>query len=215
MSHLIPMVVEQSGRSERAFDIYSRLLKERIVFLTGPIDDHMSTLICAQLLFLEAEAPEKDIFMYINSPGGVVTSALSIYDTMHYIKPHVVTVCLGQASSAGSLLLASGTKGKRYSLRNSRIMIHQPLGGFRGQASDIEIHANEILDIRRRLNTILSHHTGQTFDVIAEATDRDQFFSPERALEFGLIDQVVVNRSDLMEQLNADDSNKTPQNEKK
>ena len=215
MSHLIPMVVEQSGRSERAFDIYSRLLKERIIFLTGPIDDHMSTLICAQLLFLEAEAPEKDIFMYINSPGGVVTSALSIYDTMHYIKPHVVTVCLGQASSAGSLLLASGTKGKRYSLRNSRIMIHQPLGGFRGQASDIEIHANEILDIRRRLNTILSHHTGQTFDVIAEATDRDQFFSPERALEFGLIDQVVVNRSDLMEQLNADDSNKTPQNEKK
>lgn len=201
MSHLVPMVVEQSGRSERAFDIYSRLLKERIIFLTGPIDDHMSTLICAQLLFLEAEAPEKDIFMYINSPGGVVTSALSIYDTMHYIKPDVVTVCLGQASSAGSLLLASGTKGKRYSLRNSRIMIHQPLGGFRGQASDIEIHANEILDIRRRLNSILSHHTGQTFDVIADATDRDQFFSPERALEFGLIDQVVLNRSDLVENL--------------
>jgi ATP-dependent Clp protease protease subunit len=203
MSHLIPMVVEQSGRSERAFDIYSRLLKERIIFLTGPIDDHMSTVICAQLLFLEAEAPEKDIFMYINSPGGVVTSALSIYDTMHYIKPDVVTVCLGQASSAGSLLLASGAKGKRYSLRNSRIMIHQPLGGFRGQASDIEIHANEILDIRRRLNAILSHHTGQTFDVIADATDRDQFFSPERALDFGLIDQVVVNRSDLMSNLKA------------
>ncbi len=209
MSHLIPMVVEQSGRSERAFDIYSRLLKERIIFLTGPIDDHMSTLICAQLLFLEAESPEKDIFMYINSPGGVVTSALSIYDTMHYIKPDVVTVCLGQASSAGSLLLASGAKGKRYSLRNSRIMIHQPLGGFRGQASDIEIHANEILDIRRRLNTILSDHTGQTFDVIAEATDRDQFFSPERALAFGLIDQVVVNRSDLMRNLNVGPSGDT------
>ena len=209
MSLLIPMVVEQSGRSERAFDIYSRLLKERIIFLTGPIDDHMSTLICAQLLFLEAEAPEKDIFMYINSPGGVVTSALSIYDTMHYIKPDVVTVCLGQASSAGSLLLASGAKGKRYSLRNSRIMIHQPLGGFRGQASDIEIHANEILDIRRRLNTILSDHTGQTFEVIAEATDRDQFFSPERALEFGLIDQVVVNRSDLMSSLKAGPSSDT------
>lgn len=209
MSQLIPMVVEQSGRSERAFDIYSRLLKERIIFLTGPIDDHMSTLICAQLLFLEAEAPEKDIFMYINSPGGVVTSALSIYDTMHYIKPDVVTVCLGQASSAGSLLLASGAKGKRYSLRNSRIMIHQPLGGFRGQASDIEIHANEILDIRRRLNTILSDHTGQTFDVIAEATDRDQFFSPERALEFGLIDQVVVNRSDLMGNLKTEPSGDT------
>ena len=209
MSQLIPMVVEQSGRSERAFDIYSRLLKERIIFLTGPIDDHMSTLICAQLLFLEAEAPEKDIFMYINSPGGVVTSALSIYDTMHYIKPDVVTVCLGQASSAGSLLLASGAKGKRYSLRNSRIMIHQPLGGFRGQASDIEIHANEILDIRRRLNTILSDHTGQTFDVIAEATDRDQFFSPERALEFGLIDQVVVNRRDLMSNLKTEPSGDT------
>ncbi len=209
MSHLIPMVVEQSGRSERAFDIYSRLLKERIIFLTGPIDDHMSTVICAQLLFLEAEAPEKDIFMYINSPGGVVTSALSIYDTMHYIKPDVVTVCLGQASSAGSLLLASGAKGKRYSLRNSRIMIHQPLGGFRGQASDIEIHANEILDIRRRLNAILSHHTGQTFDVIADATDRDQFFSPERALDFGLIDQVVVNRSDLMSNLKAGASSDT------
>ena len=209
MSHLIPMVVEQSGRSERAFDIYSRLLKERIIFLTGPIDDHMSTLICAQLLFLEAEAPEKDIFMYINSPGGVVTSALSIYDTMHYIKPDVVTVCLGQASSAGSFLLASGTKGKRYSLRNSRIMIHQPLGGFRGQASDIEIHANEILDIRRRLNTILAEHTGQTLEVIAEATDRDQFFSPERAVEFGLIDQVVVNRSDLMSNLKAGPSSDT------
>jgi ATP-dependent Clp protease, protease subunit len=209
MSHLIPMVVEQSGRSERAFDIYSRLLKERIIFLTGPIDDHMSTLICAQLLFLEAEAPEKDIFMYINSPGGVVTSALSIYDTMHYIKPDVVTVCLGQASSAGSFLLASGAKGKRYSLRNSRIMIHQPLGGFRGQASDIEIHANEILDIRRRLNTILAEHTGQTLEVIAEATDRDQFFSPERAVEFGLIDQVVVNRSDLMNNLKAGPSSDT------
>jgi len=198
MSQLIPMVVEQSGRSERAFDIYSRLLRERIIFLTGPIDDHVSSVICAQLLFLEAEAPEKDIFMYINSPGGVVTSALAIYDTMHYIKPDVVTVCLGQAASAGSLLLASGKKGKRYCLRNSRIMIHQPLGGFRGQASDIEIHANEILDIRRRLNDILASHTGQTFEVIAQATDRDQFFSPEQALAFGLIDQVVSNRNEIM-----------------
>ena len=198
MSGLIPMVVEQSGRSERAFDIYSRLLKERIIFLTGPIDDHVSSLICAQLLFLEAEAPEKDIFMYINSPGGVVTSALSIYDTMHYIKPDVVTVCLGQAASAGSLLLASGAKGKRYSLKHARIMIHQPLGGFRGQASDIEIHANEILDIRRRLNEILSQHTGQSVDVIAQATDRDQFFSPEQALAFGLIDQVVSDRNQLI-----------------
>jgi ATP-dependent Clp protease protease subunit len=192
------MVVEQSGRSERAFDIYSRLLKERIVFLTGPIDDYMASLICAQLLFLEAEAPEKDIFMYINSPGGVVTSALSIYDTMHYIKPDVATVCLGQAASAGSLLLASGAKGKRYSLRNSRIMIHQPLGGVQGQASDIEIHAREILNIRHRLNQILADHTGQTLAVIGEATDRDQFFSPTQALEFGLIDQVVSNRNELV-----------------
>jgi ATP-dependent Clp protease protease subunit len=198
MSHLVPMVVEQSGRSERAFDIYSRLLKERIVFLTGPIDDYMASLICAQLLFLEAEAPEKDIFMYINSPGGVVTSALSIYDTMHYIKPDVATVCLGQAASAGSLLLASGAKGKRYSLRNSRIMIHQPLGGVQGQASDIEIHAREILNIRHRLNQILADHTGQTLAVIGEATDRDQFFSPTQALEFGLIDQVVSNRNELV-----------------
>lgn len=198
MSQLIPMVVEQSGRSERAFDIYSRLLKERIIFLTGPIDDYVSSVICAQLLFLEAEAPEKDIFMYINSPGGVVTSALSIYDTMHYIKPDVATVCLGQAASAGSLLLASGAKGKRYSLRNSRIMIHQPLGGIQGQASDIEIHAREILGIRQRLNEILSHHTGQSIEVIAESTDRDQFFSPEKALAFGLIDQVVANREDLL-----------------
>jgi ATP-dependent Clp protease protease subunit len=198
MSQLIPMVVEQSGRSERAFDIYSRLLKERIIFLTGPIDDHVASVVCAQLLFLEAEAPEKDIFMYINSPGGVVTSALSIYDTMHYIKPDVATVCLGQAASAGSLLLASGAKGKRYSLRNSRIMIHQPLGGVQGQASDIEIHAREILNIRHRLNQILADHTGQTLDTIADATDRDQFFSPTQALEFGLIDQVVSNRNELV-----------------
>ena len=194
MSQLIPMVVEQSGRSERAFDIYSRLLKERIIFLTGPIDDHVASVICAQLLFLEAEAPEKDIFMYINSPGGVVTSALSIYDTMHYIKPDVVTVCLGQAASAGSLLLASGAKGKRYSLRNSRIMIHQPLGGVQGQASDIEIHAKEILYLREKLNGILAENTGKTIEEIARDTDRDNFMGADSAKEYGLIDDVLKHR---------------------
>jgi ATP-dependent Clp protease protease subunit len=211
-SHLVPMVVEQSGRSERAFDIYSRLLKERIIFLTGAIDDYISSLVCAQLLFLEAEAPEKDIFMYINSPGGVVTSALAMYDTMHYIKPDVVTVCLGQASSAGALLLASGAKGKRYSLQNSRIMIHQPLGGVQGQASDIEIHTKEILKTRHRLNTILAEKTGQNLDVIADATDRDQFFNADEAKEFGLIDQVVTNRSELILNLGAGASPVTPEN---
>lgn len=201
MNHLVPMVVEQSGRGERAFDIYSRLLKERIIFLTGAIDDCISSLICAQLLFLEAEAPEKDIFMYINSPGGVVTSALAIYDTMHYIKPDVVTLCLGQAASAGALLLASGAKGKRYSLQHSRIMIHQPLGGVQGQASDIEIHTKEILKTRHRLNAILAEKTGQNIDVIADATDRDQFFSSQEAKSFGLIDQVVLNRNELVQNL--------------
>jgi ATP-dependent Clp protease protease subunit len=200
-NHLIPMVVEQSGRGERAFDIYSRLLKERIIFLTGAIDDHVSSLICAQLLFLEAENPEKDIFMYINSPGGVVTSALGIYDTMNYVKPDVATVCVGQAASAGSFLLASGKKGKRYSLRHSRIMIHQPLGGVRGQASDIEIHAKEILALRLRLNEILSECTGQSLSVIEDSTDRDQFFSPEQALAFGLVDHVISTRSELQAEI--------------
>ena len=200
-NHLIPMVVEQSGRGERAFDIYSRLLKERIIFLTGGIDDHVSSLICAQLLFLEAENPEKDIFMYINSPGGVVTSALGIYDTMNYVKPDVATVCVGQAASAGSFLLASGKKGKRFSLRHSRIMIHQPLGGVRGQASDIEIHAKEILALRLRLNEILSECTGQPLSVIEDATDRDQFFSPEQALAFGLVDHVISTRCELQEEI--------------
>lgn len=194
---LVPIVVEQSGRGERAFDIFSRLLRERIIFLTGPIHDGTASLLCAQLLFLEAENPEKDIFMYINSPGGHVTSALAIYDTMHYIKPDVATVCIGQAASAGSLLLASGTAGKRYSLPHSRIMIHQPLGGVQGQASDIEIHAKEILDTRKRLNHILCHHTKQPMEKIQTATDRDQFFSPTEAKEFGLIDHVITSRSEV------------------
>lgn len=197
-NHLVPIVIEQSGRGERAFDIFSRLLKERVIFLTGPINDDLASLICAQLLFLESEDPNKDIFMYINSPGGVVTSALGIYDTMHYIKPDIATVCIGQAASAGSLLLASGTKGKRYSLKHSRIMIHQPAGGVQGQASDIEIHAKEILATRERLNAILAKHTGQSMDVIATATDRDQFFSPEEAMNFGLIDQILHSRENLL-----------------
>jgi ATP-dependent Clp protease protease subunit len=198
---LVPIVVEQSGRGERAFDIFSRLLRERIIFLTGPIHDGTASLLCAQLLFLEAENPEKDIFMYINSPGGHVTSALAIYDTMHYIKPDVATVCIGQAASAGSLLLASGTAGKRYSLPHSRIMIHQPLGGVQGQASDIEIHAKEILETRERLNKILCHHTGQAMKKIQTATDRDQFFSPEEAKDFGLIDHVIMSRSEVKKPL--------------
>jgi ATP-dependent Clp protease protease subunit len=194
---LVPMVIEQSGRGERAFDIFSRLLKERIIFFTGPVDDGVASLICAQLLFLESENPHKDIFLYVNSPGGGVTAGLSIYDTMNYIKPEVVTVCMGQAASMGAFLLCSGTKGKRYSLPNARIMIHQPLGGVRGQASDIEIHAKEILDTRARLNAILALRTGQPLAVIEEATDRDQFFSPEQAAEFGLIDRVIYSREDL------------------
>ena len=206
---MVPMVIETSGRGERAYDIYSRLLKERVVFLVGEVNDQTANLVIAQLLFLESENPEKDISLYINSPGGSVSAGLAIFDTMQFIKPDVSTLCMGMAASMGAFLLAAGTKGKRFSLPNSRVMIHQPLGGFRGQASDIEIHANEILDIRRRLNTILSDHTGQTFDVIAEATDRDQFFSPERAVEFGLIDQVVVNRSDLMSNLKAGPSSDT------
>jgi ATP-dependent Clp protease protease subunit len=194
MNTLVPMVVEQTNRGERAYDIYSRLLKERIVFLTGPVYDHVASLINAQLLFLESENPTKDISFYINSPGGVVTSGLSIYDTMQYIRSDVSTVCIGQAASMGSLLLCAGAKGKRYSLPNSRIMIHQPSGGFQGQATDIEIHAREILLLRQRLHEIYSHHTGQTTKVIEDALERDKFLAPEEAKEFGLIDEVVTER---------------------
>jgi ATP-dependent Clp protease protease subunit len=194
MSTLIPIVIEQTARGERSFDIYSRLLKERIIFLTGPVDDHVSSLVCAQMLFLESENPSKEISFYINSPGGVVTSGLSIYDTMQYIKAPVSTVCIGQAASMGSLLLCAGEKGKRYSLPNSRIMIHQPSGGAQGQATDIEIQAREILKMRQRLNEIYVHHTGQTLDKIASAVERDYFMSPDEAKNFGLLDEVVTKR---------------------
>ncbi len=193
-SNLIPMVVETTNRGERAYDIYSRLLKERIVFVTGGIDDHVASLICAQLLFLESENPKKDIAFYINSPGGVVTAGLAIYDTMRYIRPDVSTVCIGQAASMGSLLLCSGAKGKRYALPNSRIMMHQPSGGAQGQATDIEIQAREILKLRERLNQIYVDHTGQPMKTIEEAVERDRFMSPEEALKFGLIDEVVTER---------------------
>ena len=193
-SALVPMVVEQTSRGERAFDIYSRLLKERIIFVVGPVDDMMSTLVCAQLLFLESENPKKDISMYINSPGGIVTSGLAIYDTMQYIKPDISTVCFGQAASMGSLLLTSGAKGKRYSLPNSRIMLHQPSGGFQGQATDIEIHAKEILDLKSRLNEIYNKHTGKPIKDIEKALERDNFLKPEDAKNFGLIDHVVDKR---------------------
>ena len=192
--NLVPMVVEQTNRGERAYDIFSRLLKERIIFITGPVEDGMATLVCAQLLFLEAENPKKEINLYINSPGGVVTAGLAIYDTMQYIRCPVSTVCIGQAASMGSLLLTSGEKGKRYALPNARIMVHQPSGGFQGQASDIEIHAREILSIRRRLNEIYVHHTGQPIEAIEEALERDRFLTPEDAREFGLIDEVVKQR---------------------
>ena len=191
---LIPMVIEQTARGERSFDIYSRLLKERIIFVVGPVDDNMSTLICAQLLFLESENPKKDISMYINSPGGIVTSGLAIYDTMQYIRPDVSTVCFGQAASMGSLLLTSGAKGKRYSLPNSRIMLHQPSGGFQGQATDIEIHAKEILDLKARLNEIYQSHTGKPLKEIEKALERDNFMKPNDAMDFGLIDHVVDKR---------------------
>jgi ATP-dependent Clp protease protease subunit len=194
MNTLVPMVVEQTSRGERAFDIYSRLLKERIVFLTGPVNDHVSSLICAQLLFLESENPSKDIAFYINSPGGVVTSGLSIYDTMRYIHSDVATLCVGQASSMGSLLLTAGQKGKRFSLPNSRIMIHQPSGGAQGQATDIEIQAREIISLRHRLNQMYVEHTGQPLDVIEKAVERDKFMSALEAKDFGLIDEVVKNR---------------------
>jgi ATP-dependent Clp protease protease subunit len=191
---LVPMVVEQTNRGERAYDIYSRLLKERIIFVVGPVNDNMASLVCAQLLFLESENPKKEIALYINSPGGVVTSGLAMYDTMQYIRPEISTVCVGLAASAGSLLLTAGRKGKRYSLPNSNIMIHQPSGGFSGQAADIEIHAREILKTRDRLNKIYQKHTGQELAKIETAMDRDRFMTPEEAKEFGLIDEVVSER---------------------
>jgi len=195
MNTLIPMVVEQSGRGERAYDIYSRLLKERIIFLVGTINDHAASLVTAQLLFLESEDPKKEIYFYINSPGGLVTAGLGVYDTMQYIKPDVSTFCIGQASSMGSFLLAAGAKGKRFSLPNSRIMVHQPSAGFQGQATDIEIHANEILFLKKRLNEIYANHTGRTIDEIKKALERDKFMNPKDAKEFGLIDKVVEKRT--------------------
>ncbi|NFV79431.1 ATP-dependent Clp endopeptidase proteolytic subunit ClpP [Magnetospirillum aberrantis] len=194
MNTLVPMVVEQTNRGERSYDIYSRLLKERIIFLTGQVYDEVASLICAQLLFLESENPSKDIAFYINSPGGVVTSGLSIYDTMQYIRPSVSTVCLGQAASMGSLLLTAGEKGKRFALPNARVMVHQPSGGFQGQATDIEIHAREILALRARLNNMYVSHTGQPLEVIEQAMERDKFLSATEAKEFGLIDEVVSSR---------------------
>ncbi|HEY4712752.1 MAG TPA: ATP-dependent Clp endopeptidase proteolytic subunit ClpP [Aquirhabdus sp.] len=191
---LVPMVVEQSARGERSFDIFSRLLRERVIFLTGEVEDHMANLVVAQLLFLEAENPDKDIHLYINSPGGSVTAGMAIYDTMQFIKPDVSTICIGQACSMGSFLLTAGAKGKRFALDNSRIMIHQPLGGFRGQASDIEIHAREILYIRAKLNGLLAHHTGQSVETIEKDTDRDNFLSAEAARDYGLIDAVLTKR---------------------
>ena len=191
---LIPMVIEQSGRGERAYDIYSRLLKERVVFLVGPVTETTANLIVAQMLFLESENPDKDIFFYINSPGGGVSAGLAVYDTMQFIKPHVSTLCIGQAASMGALLLAAGEKGKRFCLPNSRVMIHQPLGGFQGQASDVEIHAREILYIKNRLNEILARHTGQPIETIAKDTDRDNFLSGEDAVQYGLVDKVLVSR---------------------
>ena len=191
---LVPMVVEQTSRGERSYDIYSRLLKERVIFLVGQVEDHMANLVVAQLLFLESENPDKDIHLYINSPGGAVTAGLAIYDTMQFIKPNVSTLCIGQAASMGAVLLAGGEPGKRHCLPNSRIMVHQPLGGFQGQASDIEIHAQEILSIRERLNGILANHTGQDIEQIQKDTDRDNFMNGEQALEYGLIDSVLSNR---------------------
>ena len=195
MNNLIPMVVEQSNKGERAYDIYSRLLKERIIFLTGQINDNVASLITAQLLFLEAEDPKKEIYLYINSPGGLVTAGLGIYDTMQYVKPEISTLCIGQAASMGSFLLASGAKGKRYSLPNSRIMVHQPSAGFQGQVTDIEIHANEVSSLKKRLNEIYSKHTGKSVDEVKSALERDNFMTAEVAKDFGLIDEVVEKRS--------------------
>jgi ATP-dependent Clp protease protease subunit len=195
INQLVPMVVEQTPRGERAYDIYSRLLKERVIFLTGPVEDIGANLVVAQMLFLEAENPDKDISLYINSPGGSVTAGLSIYDTMQFIKPDVSTLCVGQAASMGAVLLTGGAKGKRHALPNSRVLIHQVMGGFQGQASDIEIHAQEILSIKEKLNTILSTHSGQNIDKIAKDSDRDNFMSPEQAVEYGLIDSVMETRT--------------------
>lgn len=197
MNSLVPFVVETTSRGERSYDIFSRLLKERIIFMTGPVNDAVSTLICAQLLFLESENPNKDIAFYINSPGGLVTSGLAIYDTMQYIRPDVSTVCIGQAASMGSMLLAAGAAGKRYALPNARIMVHQPSGGVQGQATDIEIQAREILALKTRLNEIYVRHTGQTLDVIEKALERDRFMTPDEAKDFGIVDEVVVSRAKL------------------
>jgi ATP-dependent Clp protease protease subunit len=194
--NLIPMVIEQTNRGERAYDIYSRLLKDRIVFLGSPIDDNVSNVMIAQLLFLEAEEPEQDIYLYINCPGGIVTAGLALYDTMQYIKPDVQTICIGQATSMGALLLAAGTKGKRFSLPNARIMIHQPLGGFQGQATDIDIHAKEILRMRESLDRILANHTGQSYETVRKDTERDFFMAGEQAKEYGIIDEVIVSRDE-------------------
>ncbi|MBR1648296.1 MAG: ATP-dependent Clp endopeptidase proteolytic subunit ClpP [Alphaproteobacteria bacterium] len=196
-NRLVPMVIEQTPQGERSFDIFSRLLKERIIFLTGQVEDEMASLVCAQLLFLEAEDPNKDIYIYINSPGGVITSGMAIYDTMRYVKCDINTLCIGQACSMGSFLLAGGTKGKRFSLPNSQIMIHQPSGGAQGKASDIEIQAKLILDMRRRLNQIYADNTGQKLSVIEKAMDRDNFMTPDEALKFGLIDHIVTNRDEM------------------
>jgi len=195
MNTLVPMVVEQSNRGERVYDIYSRLLKERIIFLVGPVNDNVASLVIAQLLFLESENPKKEIYLYINTPGGLVTAGLGIYDTMQYIKPDVSTLCIGQAASMGSFILAAGAKGKRFSLPNSRIMVHQPSAGFQGQATDIEIHATEVLSLKKRLNEIYSKHTGKSTDEIKKALERDNFMAPDAAKNFGLIDQVVEKRS--------------------
>jgi ATP-dependent Clp protease protease subunit len=197
VNSLVPMVVEQTNRGERAYDIYSRLLKERIIFLTGPIEDHLATLVCAQLLYLEAENPTKEISIYINSPGGLVTSGLAIYDTMQFIRPEVATLCIGQAASMGSLLLAAGAKGSRFALPNARVMVHQPSGGFRGQAADIMLHAQEILKLKKRLNEIYVTHTGQTLDQVEAALERDNFMTADTAREFGLIDEVIADRNSL------------------
>jgi ATP-dependent Clp protease, protease subunit len=203
MSTLVPMVVEQTNRGERAYDIYSRLLKERIIFVTGPIEDHVASLITAQLLFLEAENPKKEISMYINSPGGVVTSGMAIYDTMQFVRPPIATLCIGQAASMGSLLLCAGEKGMRYSLPNARILLHQPSGGFQGQASDIERHAEDIIKMKRRLNDVYVHHTGQDYETIEKTLDRDYFMSAEDARKFGLVDEVITKRQALGEKAEA------------
>ena len=195
--NLVPMVVEQTNRGERAYDIFSRLLKEHIIFITGPIEDGMAVLVCSQLLFLEAENPKKPISLYINSPGGVVTSGMAIYDTMQFIKPPVATLCMGQAASMGSLLLTAGEKGMRYALPNARVMLHQPSGGFQGQASDIERHAQDIIKLKRRLNEIYVHHTGQDYDTIEKTLDRDHFMNAQESLEFGIVDEVIQSRSEI------------------